>query len=469
VKFFKSIRFQLTARYMAVTALVLLTFAGTAYFMLSHNLYQNLDESLQSSMGEVQSSITLDNGQLGFSAKITELALVYGPDGKMVQQLGPAVEFNNIGSLVSGALYGKSAFRTVASSDSQQVRLLAAPFTVGGQRFAIVVGNLTAAVKSQLASFVKVLGYSALAVLVLVGLGIFLLSSRVFRPVEKIIRTALSIGESDLNKRINVSGDDEIGRLASTLNGMIERLEVAFDRQRQFTSDASHELRTPLAVIQAESTLALEKPRSPEEYRQSLETVSHEVNFMTGVIDKLLLLARSENSKDQPLVAEPIDLNRLVDEITSALSPLAEEKQLDVRVITHADLNVKGDRIKIRQLFLNILENAIKYTPHGGNILIKCERSAGSAVVSIKDSGIGIPEEHLPHIFQRFYRVDKARSRDQGGTGLGLAIAKSIAESHGGRIEVESQAGQGSNFRVILPVFTGNPEPVISPVAEMPA
>ncbi len=459
VKLFKSIRFQLTVRYMVLTAVVLLIFAGTAYFMLSHNLRQNLDEYLRSSMDEVQSSITLYDGQLGFSTKITELALVYGSDGKAIQQLGPSVDFNNISSLVSGALYGKSAFRTIVSSDLQQVRLLAAPFTIGGQRFAIVVGDLTAAVNSQLSSFLKVLGYSALAVVVLVGVGFFAFSSRVFKPVEKIAHIALSIGESDLNKRINVTGDDEIGRLAATLNGMIERLEVAFDRQRQFTSDASHELRTPLAVIQAESTLALDKKRSPEEYRRSLEVVSQEVNFMTGVIDKLLLLARTENGRDQPITAELIDVNRLVGEIASALSPLAEENQLDVKVVSQASLIIKGDRIKIRQLFLNILENAIKYTPRGGNIWVRCERSGQSALISIKDSGIGIQEEHLPYIFQRFYRVDKSRSRTHGGTGLGLAIAKSIAESHGGKIEVESQAGQGSNFRVILPISSGNPVP----------
>jgi heavy metal sensor kinase len=288
-------------------------------------------------------------------------------------------------------------------------------------------------------------------VIVLAGLGGLFLAERALKPVQQITKTAQNIEGSDLSQRIDVKTDDELGRLASTLNEMIGRLEESFNRQRQFTADASHELRTPLAIMQAEATLALSKERSPDDYRKSLETISQESDYMSSVIGKLLFLARSDAGKEQ-LSFEDVELKGLITGLASNIEALAQDKGIKFVVDAKEELTVNGDKVKLRQLFINILENAVRYTPIAGQISVSLVQKDANAVVAIADTGIGIPPEHLPHIFERFYRVDKARARADGGVGLGLAIAKIIAESHKGKIEVESELGKGTTFTISLPL-----------------
>ncbi len=206
-------------------------------------------------------------------------------------------------------------------------------------------------------------------------------------------------------------------------------------------ADASHELRTPLAVLQAESSLALEKPRNQDEYRRSLELVSQEVAYMSEIVGKLLVLARSD-AGSEPLNARDVNIADLLSELSQDIDALAQEKGLKLSLGPMDALTVRGDRVKLRQLFLNILDNALRYTPSGGTITASLVRKDDQAVASIGDTGIGISEEHLPFIFDRFYRVDKVRTDGEGGTGLGLSIATSIAKMHGGTIEVESRVGE---------------------------
>jgi len=232
---------------------------------------------------------------------------------------------------------------------------------------------------------------------------------------------------------------------------MIARLEEAFLKQRRFVADASHELRTPLAVIQAESSLVLEKPRDLDEYQRSLELVAQEVDYMSEIVGKLLLLARSD-AGCEPVNFRQVDVAALLTGLTQDIEALAQEKRLRLSFGPMTAVEVRGDRVKLRQLFLNILDNALRYTPEGGTVSGSVVRQADQAVVTIGDTGIGIPEEHLPFIFDRFYRVDRVRTDGEGGTGLGLAIATSIAKMHGGTIEVESRIGGGSTFRVLLPL-----------------
>jgi signal transduction histidine kinase len=203
--------------------------------------------------------------------------------------------------------------------------------------------------------------------------------------------------------------------------------------------------------MQAEATLALSKERTPDDYRKSLETISQESTYMSSVIGKLLFLARSDAGKEQ-LNFEDVDLKELVIGLSTNVEALAQDKGIKFIVDAKEDLIVNGDKVKLRQLFINILENAVRYTPGEGTISISLVRNDTNALAAIRDSGIGIPPEHLPHIFERFYRVDKARSRADGGVGLGMAIAKYIADSHGGKIEVESQVGKGTTFTVIIPL-----------------
>jgi heavy metal sensor kinase len=301
-----------------------------------------------------------------------------------------------------------------------------------------------------LAGLVRTLVIAVPLALVLAGGGGIFLARRALKPVDKIAQTAQEIEESDLSRRINVNTKDELGRLAATLNEMIGRLDKAFQRQKQFTSDASHELRTPLAVIEAESTLALQKERPSDDYRQSLEIVSREASQMSSTIDQLLTLARADAGKEQWNFTE-VDLGKLISNLSTDVEVLCQEKGLSFQLGQLPDLVVKGDEAKLRELFMNLLDNAIRYTPSPGTISVSFRHEEQMAVVTIKDTGIGIPAEDIPLIFERFYRVDKSRSRTGGGSGLGLAICRHIAEVHGGKIEVESRVGEGSTFTVWLP------------------
>ena len=377
--------------------------------------------------------------------------IFYDANGNVSVKSGPSADFTDISKPIHDAINGQSTFLTRVTTDQQEMRLYAVPFNDAGVA-AILVGRSTADVKAILDTFIRILGISSGVIVLLAGAGGIFLSNKALEPVDSITKTALAISERDLSQRIQVTGEDELGRLASSLNEMIERLELAFQRQQQFTADASHELRTPLAIIEAESTLALNKKRTDTEYEKSLELISQETSFMSTLVDKLLFLARTDAGDDHQNI-EDFNLYQLLSLLYTDVEVLAREKEIYFEASPSFSLTVKGDKIKIRQLFLNILENAIKYTPAGGRISVSAEEKNGTAVVAIKDTGIGIPAEHLPHIFERFYRADKARSRAEGGAGLGLAIAKQIAVMSGGDIEVESEVGKGSTFYVSLPLI----------------
>ena len=455
MRFFRSIKFRLTIRYLAVIMVLLLAFGTTAYFLLSRNLYQALDDSLKQRVSSISASIEFDDGTVKYSGAPGELTSVYGAGGQLLSKYGPIESLQGISDMVSRALLGRDSFKTSRTADGQGVRLYAAPDDLTtNTRVAIVVGDLIGDIQDELAAFRLVLAYSTLAVLFLAALGGFVMAGRVLKPIEKITSTAREIGGSALNRRILVNADDELGRLASTLNDMIGRIEAAFERQKQFTADASHELRTPLSIIQAESTLALEKDRPAEEYRKSLELVSLEVRYMSAIIEKLLLLARSDSGQHILQDVEPLDLRTLLDDIEPDMRLLAEEKGLVFSLEMPVDVFVMGDRVKLRQLFINLIQNAITYTGRGGAVEVRLSKHKKKAEVVVADTGIGISEANLDKIFQRFYRIDKSRSRAAGGTGLGLSISKHIAEAHGGSIEVTSELGKGSQFRVTIPVIT---------------
>jgi len=301
-----------------------------------------------------------------------------------------------------------------------------------------------------LVTFSRVLLIIGPAALVIAGLLGYFLIKRSLRPVQAMASTAREIEEHNLNKRLEVHSNDELGYLASIFNRMLKRLEDAFHRERQFTADASHELRTPLAVIQGEATLALNKDRNVDEYRKSMENIYQETESMSSVLKRLLFLARHEDNKQ--LEFETLNLKELLGELISDIEILCEDKSIRCQLHAMDDLFVKGDRVSLRELFFNLIDNAVRYTPQGGEILVTLSRKDGDACVAVKDNGIGISEEHLRHIFKRFYRVDKSRSRSEGGAGLGLSICQRIAEIHGGTIEVESKVGKGSTFSVFLPL-----------------
>jgi signal transduction histidine kinase len=231
---------------------------------------------------------------------------------------------------------------------------------------------------------------------------------------------------------------------------MIARLEDAFRRQRQFTADASHELRTPMTVIKGQIEVALQREREPQAYRRVLQAVNEEVDRMIRLVGSLLTLARADAGQI-PITLEPVSLPDVVAAAVEQVRPLASRRRVDLQTSSCPPSTLRADDDLILQLLLNLLDNAVKYTAAGGKVTVGWNANGRDVELWVRDTGVGIASEHLPHLFDRFYRVDKARSRAEGGTGLGLSICRWIAEAHGGSISVESAPGQGTTFRVVLP------------------
>ena len=259
-----------------------------------------------------------------------------------------------------------------------------------------------------------------------------------------------AISVRNLSERIDLQEtDSELGQLASVLNRTFDRLQSAFEQQSRFTADASHELRTPLSVILANAELALSRPRSSEEYRAALETCRRASQRMKSLIDCLLMLARGD-SGNSALEPSELDLEPVAKECLELMRPLAEERHIQLEATT-APTCVQGDRDRISQVLTNLLSNAIRYNHDEGQVHVGVAAENGAAILTVTDTGVGIPPEALPHIFDRFYRVDEARSRSEGGSGLGLAICKTIVEAHGGTITARNETQGGTTIEVRLP------------------
>ncbi|MBS4027901.1 MAG: HAMP domain-containing protein [Ignavibacteriales bacterium] len=292
---------------------------------------------------------------------------------------------------------------------------------------------------------------SPVALLIAMGGGWFIAYSSL-KPVDEITRAAQQISASNLGQQIPGNYlDDEIGRLAATFNEMIARLHSSFEHTRQFSMDASHELRTPLTIMRGEIELALRDESLTEETREVLLSLLDEVLRMNAIIENLMLLSKSDLNLYKPMW-ETVDLHDIVSELYEDGIHLAYTKQINVTLEQNDEVVCMGDTLRLRQLFLNLLDNAIKYTPEHGSIRLALQRNDGIALVKVEDSGIGISQEEIPKIFNRFYRIDKARSREMGGSGLGLSIAKWIVDLHGGKILVQSTVNKGTTFIVKLPL-----------------
>jgi two-component system, OmpR family, sensor kinase len=288
------------------------------------------------------------------------------------------------------------------------------------------------------------------AVLLLGLAGGWWVATGAIRPIEDISRTAVKIAGGDLSHRINAADtDSELGRLAAVLNSTFARLEAAFAQQARFTSDASHELRTPVSVILSQTQTALSRGRSSPEYREALEACERAARRMKALTESLLELARLDAGQE-PLKREPFELARVVRECVELVQPLAGRRGVKFALDLPA-VQCVGDAQRISQVVTNLLTNAIEFSPEQGKIHIAVDELNSTTTLRVADTGQGIPPEDLPHIFERFYRADKSRTRPQGRNGLGLAICKAIVDAHGGSIEVVSKPGAGSTFTVKLP------------------
>jgi heavy metal sensor kinase len=288
------------------------------------------------------------------------------------------------------------------------------------------------------------------AVFAVACLGGYWLSMRALRPVDAVTSVARSISVQNLSQRLAVPRTgDELQRMAETWNEVLERLESSVKRIRQFTADASHELRTPLALIRATAELALRRDRAPEEYRNSLRAIESEAEQMTALAESLLVMARAD-SKDFQMTLAPTDLNAIVSRVIGHHQALAAEKGINLQAdCAGVPALAHADGPALHRLLLILLDNALKHTPAGGTVAVAVRKSDGGLVLSVVDTGEGIPSDALPHIFERFYRSDPARAAGSG-FGLGLSIAQAIAQAHGTRIRVESSLGAGAQFTVAL-------------------
>jgi heavy metal sensor kinase len=321
---------------------------------------------------------------------------------------------------------------------------------LGPRTTRILVGRPARKELAELRAFAWQLAGIGLLVLGIGLLGGWVISSRVVRPIAAISATASTISAANLSERIDSTRvASELADLARVLNEMFDRLEAAFERQARFTADASHELRTPLAIIRTHSELALTRSRSAEEYREVIETCLRASGRMTGLVEGLLTLARADAGK-LDLQEQALALDQVVVESAALVRPLAQGKNLSLSTNV-MPVEVTGDAGRLGQIVTNLLSNAIQYNRPGGAIRVQLSTTDGEAVLEVSDTGCGIPAEDQPHLFERFYRVDKARSRASGGNGLGLAICKSIVEAHGGAIGFESELEKGTTFWVRLP------------------
>jgi heavy metal sensor kinase len=351
---------------------------------------------------------------------------------------------------VRDALDGKTATGRIDANETFRTHY--APILRDGA----VVGALEVArtdddVRETLGTLLLILGISYPATLVVASLGGVFLAGRALAPIDKMTRVAQRLSAEDLSQRLDLSlPDDELGRLARTFDDMLDRLDLSFRRQRQFTADASHELRTPLTAIKGQVEVALSRERDGATYREVLGAVNDEVDRLIRLVASLLTLARADAGQIA-LAREAVDAGELAGGAVEHVRPLARERDIDVQLEPGPQATIRGDHDLLLQLMLNLLDNAIKYTERGGRVQAGWRTTAGGIELWVRDSGPGIAEEHLPHLFDRFYRVDKARSRAAGGAGLGLSISRWIAEAHGGTISAASRDGEGATFAAIFP------------------
>lgn len=315
----------------------------------------------------------------------------------------------------------------------------------------VLMGTPIHPVQLELRRLALLLAGIGAGVLAIGLVGGWLVSLRAVKPIRAITEVAQEISASNLSRRIQAGQvQSELGSLATVLNEMFARLDAAFQHQVRFTADASHELRTPLSVIHTHVQLALSRPRSADEYRKTLEACLRASGRMKDLVDSLLLLAGADAGR-LTLKREPLDFRTTVESCVALVAPLAEAKGMFVEADLRA-AQLAADPSRLAQVTTNLLTNAIRYNRKGGNVRISLDVDGPRAVLTIADTGMGIPVESQPHIFERFYRVDKARSREEGGSGLGLAICKTIVEAHGGTITFRSAVGQGTTFVVRLPL-----------------
>jgi heavy metal sensor kinase len=452
-----SIQFRLTAWYFLSLALIVSFFAASSWFAMRASMYHAIDRDLGYRMLAIlpyieshslntreQFEKTFTNSSnssiVGVFVQITDQQsnLLYESD---------VLRSHRVSILPRGEADGSISLATIGDR-GWAVRVASKRVKVGGADLTVHVVEPLHDLLSALHEYSLYLALIAPFALLLTSTAGYWLSRRALAPVEQIRKQAEEINAIDLNARLPIPPtDDELARLAKTLNAMLSRMEAGFRSVQQFTADASHELRAPLALIITAGDVSLRRERSREELTEVLRRIVREARHMSGLIENLLALARGDANCLNAALA-PVDIAGMLRELCAQMQPAAQAKEIAlIANIPDSVIQVAGDSTDLRRLFLILLDNAIKYTEAGSiNLVLRAEGQA--AKVTVTDSGIGMEPSALPHIFDRFWRVDKVRSRADAGAGLGLALASQIVENHGGALSVESEIGRGTTFTV---------------------
>ncbi len=480
----RSLRFKLTLWYVLILGILLTSFSTFLYFTLSKSLHRDVDNKLKS-LAELiasEASSPLSKFSFGNIDQALEASMSLKPVGKFIQVLD---ESGNIGrksdnlrnvqlpislNALKNASKGLITFETNRAIGNIPLRIITLPVVENSHVTKIVqIASSLEGVEDALNKLFLILVISVPSTLILASLGGQFLAHKALKPVDDITQAARMITSQNLNQRINPPKvKDEISRLIETFNEMISRLDQSFRQMKQFSSDASHELKTPLTILKGEVEVMLRRERTSEEYQQTLKSNLEEINRMSQIVEDLLTLSKADTGEIK-LNKEDINLTEILNEVVTQMDRLAKSKMIYLSVSNHhQDIHLFGDALRLRELFINLIENGIKYTEEGGYIRIILQKELlplGSeqldwverermefAKIVVADTGIGIAEEDQERIFNRFFRVDKARSREQGGSGLGLSICKWIVEAHQGEIKIESELGKGSSFIIRLPL-----------------
>jgi len=463
---------RLTLWYSGVMAGLLIAVSLVVYGAVRHQLHSNLDGSLRAA-GKALAAVDRPELTSPPESLLSKLFPGLPPSGlfdRMVQVLDPAGEIRmrplslgrtriRLSELArENARKGQGTLETIHPPDRAPIRVYTQPVIRSGRVVNFVqIAASFAEVNRTLRRLALILLGVVPSAVVLAGLGGWTLARRALRPVDEVAAAARRITAERLNERIaRPNSEDELARLVDTLNAMIARLEAAFGRVREFSADASHELKTPLTILRGEVDLLLSSQRTPREYQEGLHVILDEVRRMGGIVEDLLTLAKADLGATQ-LHFAPVDLGDLVLEVFEKARTLPESENKDFTLSRRDPLVIDGDADRLRQMVINLVVNAFRYTSPGGKVDLSLARRNGRAWISVSDTGIGIDEMDVERIFDRFYRSAEARGMGSEGSGLGLNICKWVAEAHGGSIRVDSLLGKGSTFTVNLPLEVATP------------
>jgi len=457
-----TLRSRLTILYASLLAAALLLYAGGVSSFFLHNLHKQLDSSLDRDVETVEGVLSTDpGGALTISAHDGEaghgerdhgyLLEVWSLDGKLLYRC-EGLNGQTLGPVPVSAVSARQSPHSLQLPSGMRVRAISRVHHMGKNNAVIVrLAVNEHPLWEEFWEMVSLLAIGLPVTVILVAITGYLVAGRALKPVDAMAQRALHITAEQLNERIHIENtNDELGQLGAAFNTTLARLERSFEQLRRFTADASHELRTPLTAIKSVGEVSLSMPGDVNYYRDTIGSMLEEANRLTHLVDSLLTMARADAGSIQ-LHRTGVNLYELAKEACALLDVLAEEKQQDIRVEGDIFVAVLADRTILRQAVVNLVHNAVKFSPVNGLVRIVVGESGKDAVIEVHDSGPGIPAEHRAHIFERFYRVDRARARAVGGAGLGLSIAQWAVNIHGGAIEVESAPGGGSIFRLRIP------------------